>query len=665
MRRSVHWVVLAGTLLAAVLRLHQIDTLPPAAWWDEIWFGLRARELLQTGDLVAHYTTNFGGASSGPAYMTAAAHLLGFDTVWGGRLIPALAGVLSVPLGYACFRELLRHDTRLSLTLEEKRWAAALTALVLSSILFYTTTNRTAMEIGVAPATALFVIWQMARGAFRGKWGGWLLAGLGGGIAQYNGLHARFVLPVMAVFFLLVLLVEKERGRLLAGGAALAAVGAVVSLPLSIFFLNNPEWFSARAQIVTVVGPGLRYETFGAMLADNTNKILRVFFIEGCYDPMNGFPGLPLLDWIQAGGFLAGLVWMVQSLVRSTTARLLPLWMVLVTLPSLLTEGAPNLGRMIGIVAPLAALVGIGWVVLFRWVRPRLPGIAPVAIVLVLLSGCYHSWRLLRSWPSVSNLYANFTAEPVDTTATLIEQAEAGQPVYVQDIPELETPIVAFDFMLPGTPVRRMDFRKCLPLPNERPEPTQILIIDGRDPQTPALLRDIYPDVRTVRSDLDLWQTSGLLLEIPANASAPPPPNRVEAQFAEGIALLGFEWSGAEVRPVEALHLTAYWHVTAPVPRDLTAFAHIGTGLPDGTPLIAQQDHQPCLGLYTTSQWQPGEVVRDGFTLTVPPDAAPGTYPLALGWYAWPSLDRLPLLEAQDALPDNRVIIGQVTVAPP
>jgi hypothetical protein len=102
----------------------------------------------------------------------------------------------------------------------------------------------------------------------------------------------------------------------------------------------------------------------------------------------------------------------------------------------------------------------------------------------------------------------------------------------------------------------------------------------------------------------------------------------------------------------------------APAFAELVAFAHLGGG-DDDTPLVAQSDHAPCQGLYAPSHWQPGDVIPDGFALTVPPETPPGTYPLAIGWYAHPSLERLALLDAASPLPDNRAQLTIITVTAP
>ena len=154
------------------------------------------------------------------------------------------------------------------------------------------------------------------------------------------------------------------------------------------------------------------------------------------------------------------------------------------------------------------------------------------------------------------------------------------------------------------------------------------------------------------------------LVEVPPGAPAPPVPHPVSGRFDPGIRLLGYDWSGPKVKPGESVFLTLYWQAEADLDSDLTAFLHAGTGLGDSR-MVAQRDGQPCQGLYPTSLWRAGDVVPDSFAVTIPPGTPAGDYPLAVGWYRYPSLERLPLTEADTPLPDNRALIATITITPP
>ncbi len=655
-------------LVGAFLRFYRLDSLPPAAWFDEVWFALRARELLTGvwpgGALPVFYPTSFGGANAGLVYLTALVQALGLDTITSARVVVAGAGVLMIPLGYACMRALIeaeevRRPTPFSPT---ERWLIPLlTAAVLACTMFFVTIGRVGMEIGLAPAIALAVVWLMMPSQRSHGWRT-LAAGLVGGLAQYNGLHARFVLPLMAFVALqdLILAPPGERRKLALSILGMAALAVLVALPLIVYFADHPQWLTGRAGIVSTPLVDGQPATYPEMLIDNAWLIARAYGWEGSYDPKNVVPGLPILDPVQIVGLAVGLAWALAHLRRSPLARTLLVWWIVMTLPSLLTEGAPNLGRMVGITAPTAMLVALGWGRMTSTLSA--PGRASVLPVLVSVSAAYNVILLLGIWPQVANLREQFTVLPVEIATSLIDQAEAGEAAFVERAPEAED-VAAFEYLLPGTPAGRLDFRKCLPLPHERDTPTHYLILTSRDAGTLDRLSALYPG-SAITHDLDLWQERAALLEVPPGVRAPAPPHRPAARFASGITLYGFDWSGDTLRPGETLFLTLYWHAAEDIPGDWTTFAHVGTGL-DGTQPVGQRDGTPCDGLYPTSQWRPGEIIPDSFAITLPDTTSPGEYPIAIGWYSFPSLERLPLLDADSPLPDRRAIIGTVRVAAP
>lgn len=106
-------------------------------------------------------------------------------------------------------------------------------------------------------------------------------------------------------------------------------------------------------------------------------------------------------------------------------------------------------------------------------------------------------------------------------------------------------------------------------------------------------------------------------------------PLRLQAQsahWADGLLVVTLEW--------QALRAPG---------QDYTTFVHV-LG-PDGQ-LLAGQDRPPQGGYRPTSGWGPGEVITDRFGFALPAGLPPGAQ-VAVGWYAWPSLERLPASDAQ------------------
>lgn len=144
----------------------------------------------------------------------------------------------------------------------------------------------------------------------------------------------------------------------------------------------------------------------------------------------------------------------------------------------------------------------------------------------------------------------------------------------------------------------------------------------------------------------------------------------VQASYGEDVALLGIEAGDAgqtgpalvRVAAGETLTLTLVWRADRTAEHDLTRFVHLIGG--DGRP-AAQEDAIPCQAACPAASWLPGEILLDQMTLVIPLNLAPGSYPLAVGWYDPATLIRLPARDAAGvALPDDALRPLTVEVTP-
>jgi hypothetical protein len=109
------------------------------------------------------------------------------------------------------------------------------------------------------------------------------------------------------------------------------------------------------------------------------------------------------------------------------------------------------------------------------------------------------------------------------------------------------------------------------------------------------------------------------------------------------------------------LIVNIHWQALATMPAAYTGFLHLAE--PDGR-LITQDDHELGRGFYRTLYWQPGEVVREKYTLALPKDMPVGEYTLRVGVYSFPSLERLAVRSSNMPAQDNIVTLGTVHVGP-
>ncbi len=129
-----------------------------------------------------------------------------------------------------------------------------------------------------------------------------------------------------------------------------------------------------------------------------------------------------------------------------------------------------------------------------------------------------------------------------------------------------------------------------------------------------------------------------ILRELPSDLTA------VQVDFADQtgntadrIGLRGYRIDG-EAGPGGQLELTYAWYGLSHPERIYSVFNHLLAA--DGQ-RVAQIDGWPQGGALLTSQWQPGDYIRDSHTLEIPADASTGPYTLLVGLYDAATGDRL------------------------
>jgi len=113
---------------------------------------------------------------------------------------------------------------------------------------------------------------------------------------------------------------------------------------------------------------------------------------------------------------------------------------------------------------------------------------------------------------------------------------------------------------------------------------------------------------------------------------------------APQILLLDYEIEApGEITPTLAVTLT--WQAVEPITGDYTVFVHVLAG----ETKVAQRDTRPCSGECPTDTWAPGAIVVDRYDLSLPPEAPPGPYRLAVGLYLLETGDRAAVVGRDDA----------------
>lgn len=128
----------------------------------------------------------------------------------------------------------------------------------------------------------------------------------------------------------------------------------------------------------------------------------------------------------------------------------------------------------------------------------------------------------------------------------------------------------------------------------------------------------------------------------------PAPLDRDRSVALEGgPALVGYTLPPAEAQPGDRLSVEVVWQATQPMTQAYTTFLHLVDGSGERR---TGDDRQPWQGLYATTQWAEGEMVRVGYTLTLPVDLPAGLYTVQAGWYD-AGLGRLRTAAGADSVP--------------
>jgi hypothetical protein len=146
-------------------------------------------------------------------------------------------------------------------------------------------------------------------------------------------------------------------------------------------------------------------------------------------------------------------------------------------------------------------------------------------------------------------------------------------------------------------------------------------------------------------------------------AQVPPLSLRNGANLGGKVELVGATVQPGRLTPGEQAKVTAYFKVLQPMEDDYLVFVHVEDV--EGRMDRMNVDHKPAGGLYATSQWKPGETVKDEFTIYVPAGSPPKALNIWLGLWEPRTDSRLRLTNPEAVRNDgrDRILLGQVPVA--
>lgn len=405
-------------ILAAFLRLYQLDQNPPSLNWDEISHGYNAFSILKTGqdEWGKFLPTIFRayGDYKLPVYiyLTSGSIALFGLNAFAVRFPSALAGILAVWFTFLLTKKLFKKDL-----------VAMLSALFLALSPWHLFVSRPAFEANLASFLVLAGIWAFLTGLERK----WFLALsvflLGLSVHTYNS--ARIFTPLFLI--LLVIFYRKEIKVFLKKREKEAILTviflALFFIPLVVSFISPTGW--ARYKWVSVLDqgainrinmargestlPGIlprlvhnKVNYFSLTFVKNylSNLSPQFLFFKGGSNYQYNIPGEGIIYPVQLPLILVGLYYLFKNW-RLRETKVIIFWLLLAIIPSAATRENPHVLRTI-LVLPLPYIIGaLGFMEIWTWLK-RTKAIRWLLVLIFVFFLIFSFWDF---WKKYFNLY--------------------------------------------------------------------------------------------------------------------------------------------------------------------------------------------------------------------------------------------------------------------
>ena len=441
---GVRFALILVILVAAFLRLWQLQDIPSGIYPDEAQNATDAIQTLETRQPQAFYPAN-NGREGLFNNLTALSFAIFGISIWSFKIVPAVAGILTVLAQYLLSKELLRK------ILDRKRaeLAALISAFLLAVSFWHINFSRIQFRAILLPLALSFAFFFLLQGMRTRRLWNFAAAGIIYGLGFYTYIGFRLsALLVAGAFFIWLFQAGKEQWgkRFIVSFCVFSFIAIAAAAPLFLYFFSNPEFFVSRAEGISIFAKENSLLAFGESLG----KHLAMFHIAGDFNWRHNFSGSPELS-LAAGLFV--LIAIAYAIKRwNSVYALLFIWFFALLLPGALTfEGIPHSLRVIGVMPVIYALAGLGGMLFFSWLKnildqkrvhhvlfPILLGFFLVGSTIVVFNEYFLVWAKL---PQVQDA---FTARFVEAGTIANELPAETKKYVVKSEGDLPTETVKF-----------------------------------------------------------------------------------------------------------------------------------------------------------------------------------------------------------------------------
>lgn len=370
------FLLLTILIIASFFRLYNlsgIDSVPPGLYPDEAINGNNALEALDTSNFKIFYPENNGREGLFINIQALFIKLFGNET-WVLRLPSAIFGILTV-LGIYLFGSTLFNNASIGLL------SSFFTAISFWHINF----SRIGFRAILAP---FFLVWALyllmlaiqKNNTFNKPLNidhrSWILAAFSGliyGAGFYTYIAYRGTPLLLLVIFLIYWFKNIRRKDVLEVSKVFTLFAFIAVLPLSIYFIQNPQDFLGRTTQISIFTSDTPLKDIGS----NILKTAGMFNFSGDTNWRHNFAGKPELYWPIGITFIFGIFYGLKNIFKKTDREFLLLfsWIIISAIPVILSnEGIPHALRSILMVPPVFILAGAGALKIYELLIHKISG---------------------------------------------------------------------------------------------------------------------------------------------------------------------------------------------------------------------------------------------------------------------------------------------------
>ncbi len=682
-------------LAASFLRLYRIDELPPALHGDTAYKGVAALRIMQ-GEHPIFFEESWGGIEPMYMYILALFFYLFGTAPLVIKALSAIVGIITVPLLYLLARELF-----------DSKVVGLLASSWLATSYWHVSWSRLGWESILVPPFTIVAVYFLWRGLKSNQWKEFIWAGLSLGAALYTYQAIRF-LPIFVVLYLFYRTLT-ERGFWKAYRAKLALfllIALLVFIPLGGYFVTHPDTVLRRAREVSIFNPEKNPEGPLRSFLSSAVRILGMYNIRG--DPLwrHNLPGRPAFDALSSVCFLFGLgIALIKR--RESAYSLLLFWLVIMSLPPILTppRDVPHFTRSIGALPAACVLPAIGVQGAWKWLSSRRPSPTAHRLFWVSASALLVSVAILTYrdyfvvWAGNPDLRDQYFDGQFLDVATAMNQLDDPQGVWILPISALAAPHdepghhtiefiyrgqAPFDFLrldeaMAAEELSRLSHGRQRALVVEYKNYTieeAYNYIDADPKQLIPFLLGRYGQQLKQRVFDDFDILTYQLPDVPdftiAESLEP-----VSVDFGDQMMLTGFDYGvplsqldtapsqvkGRALPSGEGAWIVLQWQSVT----DLSTDYKVALYLLDERERVVGQVDKILLSnhMRLTSDWEPGQVEIDYYSLPSLPATAPGDYHIELVIYDVATMQRLAILGIEGNQLGHSYTLGELEISRP